>query len=178
MGPFWPPGCQCFWSFSSRYEGDTDDARNMLPSLSRKGATLARVTRCTMAQQIILVNPEFPTTALVGFTSLKPILALGFPSERSHWTLQGSHHPHQVVSLLLYCHYCRKGRAAHILLCPSQLSHFPLSPQALGSSRSYSAVCIYSIRSPPFQTLTWTGAAHPLEASAFEFKGVGEWQQN
>lgn len=53
-----------------------------------------------------------------------------------------------------------------------------LSPQALGSRHSYSTVCTYSIRSPPFQMLTWTSATHPLEASAFEFKGVGEWQQN
>ena len=68
--------------------------------------------------KVILVNPEFHMTALLGFTSLKPILVLGFPSERSCRTPQGRHHPHKAGSLLPCCHYCREGRAARILLSP------------------------------------------------------------
>lgn len=73
--------------------------------------------------KVILVNPEFPMTGLMGFTSLKPLLVFGFPSESSRWTPHGSHHPHQVP----YCHYCRKGRATRILFSPFRLSHFPLT---------------------------------------------------
>lgn len=38
--------------------------------------------------------------------------------------------------------------------------------------------CIYSIMCVIFQMPTWMDDAHPLEASASEFKWLGEWQQD
>lgn len=93
----------------------------------------------------------FPIT-LVGFTHPKPILVFGFPSKGSCWTSQGSYHPHQEGSLLPLLSLPQKGQSSSY---PASSFHAFVSPQALSSSRSYSAVCIRSIGALCFKR--WLG---------------------
>ncbi|EOB04800.1 hypothetical protein Anapl_03262 [Anas platyrhynchos] len=46
-------------------------------------------------------------------------------------------------------------------------------PHSLNKQHIQGEHAPHSIRSSPFQMLIWMDAIHPLEASAFEFKGVG-----
>lgn len=116
-------GASVLCSFSRGHEPGTDDVRNPLPLLSHEGTSLAW---STMALQSHPCKSGISHESLYGVTSLKPAFVLGFPSEGSHWTWQGSHHLHQAGPLLPSFHFGRKTRASCALPSPFHLSPVPL----------------------------------------------------
>lgn len=172
MDPIWPPGVPVFSAASA-------GAMNLvlMPEIHchHEGARLAWSTMALQSHPCESgISCESPSGACKPKASFCPWL----PQWEVPLDVAGQPPPAPGGVVVTLLSLWQKGQG--ILSSPISISAFnpSFSPRALGSSHSYSMVCTYIVRNPPFQVLTWMGATHPLEASAFEFKGVGEWQQN
>lgn len=136
MGPFWPPGLQGLQSSISSYELNIDNAWKMLRPLRCKGTTVGSITRWTPAKSSLIARDSH------GLYKPKANSCPYLPQREVPLDTAGQLAPTPGGSLLPLLSLPQKGQSSSYP--PVSSFHVSLPPQALSSSRSYSAVCIRS----------------------------------